>query len=239
MTEADQKKLNQASVVAFVHAKGESERLPGKNLRILGDRPLVCYAIRNALAARLVDAVVIDSDSDEILRVGADAGAIPIERPSYLAAKHITGHDLANYQAGLVPHAYLILQVVPTSPFILPATIDAVVNLINAKQLDSVMGCRRNALYEWVHCRPAYEQDGAIPNSQELPERVVETTGLYAVRQLFAATKQRRTNVENCLPIWLSPMEAIDIDYEEDFEFAEIVWRGMQNREIGGNRGLE
>lgn len=54
-----------SEIIAFVHAKGSSERVPNKNLRLLGDLPLFCHAIAIAIAATRVTRVVIDSDSDD------------------------------------------------------------------------------------------------------------------------------------------------------------------------------
>ncbi len=214
-----------AKVVAFVHAKGQSERLPGKNLRILGDRPLICHAIANALAAELVDAVVIDSDSDEILRVGEEAGAIPLKRPAELATNKTTGDDLAHWQASNVPDAEIVVQVVPTCPFISPGSIDrAIADLV---EQDSVVGMREERLYRWKGGRAAYG-DLRLPNSYELPPTIFETTGLYVVRREYAFRRRRRINMESRTAIWLSKIEAVDINTEEDFQFAEIVWRGMQ-----------
>ena len=78
-------------VVAFVHAKGQSTRVPGKNMRTLGDAPMFCHAIRNALACKLIDLVVIDSENDEILETGARYGATPLKRPAELASNAATG----------------------------------------------------------------------------------------------------------------------------------------------------
>jgi len=69
-------------VVAFVHAKGSSERVPNKNQQILGDRPLFCHAIKIALSCKDIDTVVIDSENDQILSVGQAHGAIPLKRHS-------------------------------------------------------------------------------------------------------------------------------------------------------------
>ena len=78
-------------VIAFVHAKAQSTRLPGKNLRVLGDRPLFCHALDSALQSKRVSAVVIDSDSEEILSIGRRRGAIPLRRPAELATNSATG----------------------------------------------------------------------------------------------------------------------------------------------------
>lgn len=217
-------------VVAFVHAKATSERVPGKNLRILGDRPLICHAIANALAAKLVDAVVIDSEDDEILRVGKEAGAIPLKRPAELASDETTGHNLAHWQASNAPDASVILQVVPTSPFLFPSSIDRAAYAITEQDWVSAAGCRIESQYAWAPRGGSYETDGKLPNSQEIVRTIIETTGLYAFRRNYAAIAKRRLAPLSCLPLELSRVEAIDINTEEDFEFAEIVWSGLRAR---------
>ncbi len=215
-------------VVAFVHAKGTSERLPGKNLQVLGDRPLVCHAIANALAAEMVDAVVIDSDSDEILCVGEEAGAVPLKRKPSLAGNAATGDDLARWQAENLPSpTYVMLQVVPTSPFVSPRSIDRAIHMLNEYRLDSVVGVRSEVFYKWRKNKPDYIVDDRIPNTQDMAETTYETTGLYAVRCSYATVRRRRINPDSCRLLELSKIEAIDINTLEDFAFAEIVWKGM------------
>jgi CMP-N-acetylneuraminic acid synthetase len=216
----------ECKVVAFVHAKGTSERVPGKNLRILGDRPLICHAIANALAAKLVDAVVIDSEDDEILRVGKEAGAIPLKRPDELASNETTGDDLAGWQADNAPSAILIAQVVPTSPFILPKSIDKAVYACSGRTETSAIGMARDKLYRWRKYGPVESTEVKIVNSQYLTPTRWETTGLYVVSRSWAASNRSRTEWGSVKQVWLNKVEAIDINTEEDFEFAEIVWRG-------------
>ncbi len=219
-------------VVAFVHAKGTSTRVPGKNLRMLGDRPLFCHAIAIARAARRVDEVVVDSDSDEILTVGALHGARPLRRPAELASNAATGDDLAYWQARNAPGAEIVLQVVPTAPFLRPESVDRAVDLLRERGVDSVAGCRRAPLYLWRDGRPAYHRaDGSIPNSFELEPLTWETTGLYANRAAAVLRLRRRLNPESCLPLPLAPIEAVDIDTPEDFALAEALWRGLHDVE--------
>lgn len=216
-------------VVAFVHAKGHSERLPGKNLRILGDKPLVCHAIANALACKTVDTVVIDSDEDEILRVGRKAGAVPWKRPPGLATDETTGDDLAWWQSMICPNADFLVQVVPTCPFTSPANIDKAVAALRGTISASAVGVRCASLYQHIEGRPAYRTaDGRTPNSQQMNPVVWETTGLYAVSQWYAFTRRRRI-ADDIRYIKQSPIEAIDINTPEDWEFAEIAWRGLRS----------
>ena len=122
-------------VVAFVHAKGSSERVPGKNLRVLGDRPLFCHAIAIARAASLVDEVVIDSDHDGILSLGEAHGATALRRPARLASNSTTGDELAHWQACARPGAEIVLQVIPTAPFLAPASVDRAIAMLDADRI--------------------------------------------------------------------------------------------------------
>ena len=50
-------------VVAAVFARGGSKGVPGKNIRPLGGKPLIAFAIETALASALVDRVIVSTDS--------------------------------------------------------------------------------------------------------------------------------------------------------------------------------
>lgn len=218
-------------IVAFVHARLGSERLPNKNLRILGDKPLLCHAIINALKSKKVQKVVIDSESDKILQIGMEYGAVPLKRSSELATNQATGDDLAFWQANSSPDSEIILQVVPTSPFLLPTSIDRAIDLIYEKNVDSVVGVFSDVFYDWKDGKPNYFMpDGRIPNSFEKVPIIYETTGLYVNRTKFVLTKKKRINIFSCLPNYLSKIESVDINTPEDFEFAETIWQGSQMR---------
>jgi CMP-N-acetylneuraminic acid synthetase len=217
-----------ARVVAFVHAKGTSERVPSKNLRVLGDRPLFCHAIANARAARRVEEVVIDSDSDEILALGQAHGAHPLKRPAELATNASSGDALAYWQASSRPDSRIVLQVIPTAPFLKPESIDRAIELVETGDIESVAGVFADVLYTWREGRPDYyRNDGTLPNSSELVPTLFETTGLYANRTATVLATRRRMNPNRVVPLLLSRLEAVDINTPEDFAFAELLWRGL------------
>ncbi|MGI9416223.1 MAG: cytidylyltransferase domain-containing protein, partial [Geminicoccaceae bacterium] len=174
-------------VVAFVHAKGQSTRVPGKNMRRLGDAPMFCHAIRNALACELIDLVVIDSENDEILAMGERYGAVPLKRPAELASNAASGDDLMYWQASNYKSSRLVMQAVPTAPFIRPETYASAIRAIDEQDVDSVCAVGKEAFYPWKEGRPAYfRADGTIPNSFELEPLIFETTGLYVTRTAHA-----------------------------------------------------
>ena len=215
-------------IIAFVHAKGNSMRLPGKNMRKLGGLPLFCHATFNAHKTISIKKAVIDSDSDEILKIGERCGAVPLKRPSHLANNDTDGNALAYWAAINYPDSKIIVQISPTAPFLHPSSIDDAISLLLEKGVDSVAGVFKDVFYEWVNGKPAYFVNGKIPNSFNKNYVIYETMGLCVVRTEFVLTHHKRLNANSCLPYFLSRLESIDINTIEDFRFAEIVWRGMR-----------
>ena len=213
-------------IVAFVHAKGTSERVPSKNLKLLNGKPLFYYAVNNALNAKMVDEVVIDSDSDEILELGKSYGATILKRPHELATNLATGDDLAYWQASNRPESDVVLQVIPTAPFLKPESIDNAIKLLLDKNVDSVAGVAKESFYLWKNNKPAYYVNGKIPNSKDLEPLIYETTGLYVNKTCAVLKTKKRLNPESCLPYFLSKIESVDINTPEDFEFAEFLGLG-------------
>ena len=56
---------------------------------------------------------------------------------------------------------------------------------------------------------------------------VYETTGIYVNYTRAVLKTKKRLNPDNCLPCILNKIETVDINIMEDFEFAEIVWKGI------------
>jgi len=215
-------------IIAFIHAKEHSDRLRNKNIKILGDKPLFCHALLNAKNANLVDRVVVDSDSDEILNIAIEHGVEAFKRPSAFATNKTTGDDLAYYEA-IRYESDIMLQVVPTSPFITSQTIDIAIDLLlQCKEFNTVVGVRKEKLYKWENSKPIYGDK--IPNSFDLADTIFETTGLYVNRTDSVLKLKKRIDVESSYLLKLSKIEAIDINTQEDFNFAQTIWNGLNKK---------
>lgn len=64
-------KSRKPNIIAVIPARGGSKGIPRKNMRLMGGKPLISYAIENALSSEFVDDVVVSSDSEEILAYAA------------------------------------------------------------------------------------------------------------------------------------------------------------------------
>ena len=68
--------------LCVISARGGSLGLPGKNIRLLLDKPLIVWSIEQALATPGIDRVVVSTDSKKIAAIARGAGAeTPFLRP--------------------------------------------------------------------------------------------------------------------------------------------------------------
>lgn len=82
---------NKVYRVAIIPARGGSQRIPRKNIRLLNNKPLIAYSIETALASGLFDRVIVSTDDEEVAIVAKSFGAdVPFLRPIDLS-DHITG----------------------------------------------------------------------------------------------------------------------------------------------------
>ena len=76
---------NPGRIVAHLPARGGSERVPAKNLRLLAGEPMLAYTVKAALASRALDEVYVNTESDEIAALAEHLGARVYRRRPELA----------------------------------------------------------------------------------------------------------------------------------------------------------
>jgi pseudaminic acid cytidylyltransferase len=92
------------SAVAIIPARGGSQRIPRKNLKLFNGEPMIVGSIRKALASGLFERVVVSTDDDEIAEVARAHGAdVPFMRPVDLA-------DAYTGTAAVIQHAIRALD---------------------------------------------------------------------------------------------------------------------------------
>jgi regulator of RNase E activity RraA/CMP-N-acetylneuraminic acid synthetase len=221
--------LLKPKVVAFVPAKGSSERIENKNAKLLDGRPLVIHTLDKLLKCRHVDEVYLDTESDDIAKLARHLPVNIMKRSRFLASNGTDGHALFMNEVHHVD-ADIYVQALCTAPFVRPETIDRAIDLLMSDaRYDSVALVRKEKQYLWTDGQPAYGL-GRIPNSVELPPTVIEAMSLYVVRRDAAlATGRRFGNRVHLLET--SPIESIDVNTPGDFELAEYIASGQRERE--------
>ena len=62
-------------IIAFIPARSGSKSIPDKNIKTLGDKPLLAWTIETALKSGL-QRVIVSSDSEEYLKIAKEYGEI-------------------------------------------------------------------------------------------------------------------------------------------------------------------
>ena len=122
-------------VVAFVPIRLNSQRVEGKNLRLLGGEPLLCHILRTLLEVEAIDEVYVYC-SDPAVRPYLPDGVRFLRRSPRLDRNETLGREIYDaFTAEVVADVYLLAHA--TSPFIRPATIAAALHKVTDEGYDS------------------------------------------------------------------------------------------------------
>ena len=80
---------NRPKALTVIPARGGSKRVPRKNLRLLGGKPLVCYTIDAAVKSGCFNKIILSSNDDEVLSLGKEKGIEAERRPDELSGDHV------------------------------------------------------------------------------------------------------------------------------------------------------
>ena len=109
--------------IALIPARGGSKRIPRKNIKIFGGKPMIAWSIEAALQSACFDQVVVSTDDDEIAEVARQYGAqVPFMRPASLSDDHtgttaVVAHAI-NWFAAQGQSPELVCCVYATAPFV-------------------------------------------------------------------------------------------------------------------------
>ena len=130
-------------VIAVIHARGGSKRVPLKNIKLLAGRPLIAWCIEAALAAKCLDRIIVSTDHDGIAEAARRAGAeVPFRRPAPLsedvASELVTQHGVAFHEQDTGRTVDIAVTIQPTTPFLRAGDIDGcVAMLVDDPRVDS------------------------------------------------------------------------------------------------------
>jgi len=222
-------------ILAVIPARGGSKGLPGKNIRRLGDKPLIAWSIEAAQGSRYVDAVIVSTDSEGIASVARSwGGHVPFIRPAELATDNTKMVDVilhaVNSMQTFPPRFSLILTLQPTSPLRTSEDIDNAVELFFAKKAKAIVSvCEMEHHPWWSNVLPA---DGNMKdflpakirnlNRQALPTYYRLNGALYLADIGFI--EQTGSFITDDTFAYLMPQErSVDIDSLLDFRLAELL----------------
>ena len=222
-------------LLALIPARADSKRVPNKNIRELGGKPLITWTIDATRGIPEILDVLVSTDSPTIAKIAQDQGTmVPWLRPPELSTDTATSmavcmHAIDWYEKENGPVDGLIL-LQPTSPFRTNSTICRGIELFKGNPRQSVVSFS----YAKAHPLWCYHRDGnaMVPfvkdidrliRSQDLPEAYVIDGSLY-----IASPNYLRANgsfiSDDTVPLLNEyPEESLDIDTEWDWNIAQMI----------------
>src|SRR5690606_28291430 len=115
-------------IIALLPMKGNSERVPNKNIRDFNGIPLFCHVLRTLQDSQLVEQIIINTDSQRISEIALNSSdKVKIhERPEEICGDFVSMNDIIKYDLTHSEGQHY-LQTHSTNPLLRTSTIDKAV----------------------------------------------------------------------------------------------------------------
>lgn len=207
-------------IVGIMPIKLKNERCPGKNTRLLGDKPLLQHELCNLVDTGLCDSVnVYCSDESVIPFLPIDVTFI--KRPAFLDLPtsnftQIFEKFMAEKDADIYVYAHA------TAPFITVETMKQCIEAVKSGKYDSAFCAVKLQDYLWQDGEPMNFDASNLPRTQDLKPIYQETSGVYVFTKEVFQKYRRRVGKKPFIKE-VTFKEAVDIDNPEDFDLAEAL----------------
>lgn len=213
-------------IIAVMPIKLQNERLPGKNTKLLGEKPLLAYELDNLKETELLDSIYVFCSSEKVISFLPD-GVEFAKRPDYLDLPSSNFTQIFEefkrcYEADVYVYAHA------TAPFITVDTMKICIEAVKSGEYDSAFCAIKLQDYLWQNGEPLNFDAGYIPRTQDLAPIYQETSGIYVFTREVFETCHRRIGKKPLIKE-VSFREAVDIDEPEDFRLAEILLNNAES----------
>jgi CMP-N,N'-diacetyllegionaminic acid synthase len=227
--------------LGIIPARGGSKRVPRKNVRLLGGKPLVARSIETALASRRLARIVVSSDDDEVLEIARRyEPSLALRRPAELSgdtslAIEFVRHALATLEeAGEGPFDVVAI-IQPSSPLTGPEDVDGVLDLLAAGGAESAVSVvevehalhpAKLKIMQGDRLLPYLEEERLRMAAHELSRVFVRNCSVYASRR--AVHDAGKILGDDCRGYVMPRERSIDVNDELDWEFATFLCERMR-----------
>jgi len=221
------------NTLAIIVARGNSKRLPKKNLKKIGKYPLVYWACKAAKKSRIND-VVVSTEDKEIAKVAEKAGVKKLFwRPKKLTRDYtkdldIIFHALKNAEKKLKKKYDIVCYMQPTTPFLRSKDINKCLDKLINQKLSCVFTARLvkehpRLMWKFEKNKLKSVLQGRIKQSeqffQKLQKNYIPDGGIWCMR-VNAIIKQKSQYAYPISAVEVKKQYSIDIDHFEDLFLA-------------------
>lgn len=228
-------------ILGIIPARSGSKRLPNKNILPIAGKPLVQHTMEMAVKSTLLDFLVVNSDSDLVLKVAnLIEGIIPIRRPAELAKDTSPAIEYVEHSLNYMRQNYrlqfdVVVIIQATSPFTLTTDLDQTIQLLLDTKADSAVSvCAVDHMIhpfklkrmEGDHLIPFLEAEKGRMAAHELPKVFVRNGAVYV--STIETIQSKQIIGADCRGYLMPKSRSIDINDEIDFAFAQFLFQTSQ-----------
>lgn len=207
-------------IVAIMPIKLKNERCPGKNTRLLGNKPLLAHELDSLKETGLCDSINVYCSDDAVVPfLPGDVNFI--KRPEYLDLPTSNFNQIFdNFMDTIDADIYVYAHA--TAPFITVETMKQCIEAVKSGDYDSAFCASKIQTFLWKNGEPLNFDASNLPRTQDLEPIYQETSGVYVFTKEVYRKCGRRIGMKPFIKE-VSFKETIDIDNPEDFDLAEAL----------------
>lgn len=228
----------------FIPCRSGSERIPNKNTKNFAGVKggLLTIKLNTLLKVSCVDTIVVSTNDPKVIDIveSFNNNKIVIDkRPEHLSSSSTSTDAIIDYVPTIIKDEHILWTHV-TSPFISAFSFDKAINqYFKLEGYDSLMTVNKVQTFLWTKEKPI-NYDRSVekwPRTQTLPEFFEINSGFFInSRENYLKYKDR---IGEKPYLFLSKgYESIDIDWPEDFELAETIYKKITLNEQKGENHI-
>jgi|TARA_B100001971_G_C18116164_1_gene496922 N-acylneuraminate cytidylyltransferase len=220
--------------ICVIPARGESKRIPRKNIKDFNGKPMIQWSIEAADASNIFNNIFVSTDDDEIAEIAKSLGAeVPFIRPKELSDDYTNTTDVIAHATKWAMSesidASIVCCLYATSPFVLPADLEEAHKIITSENWQYVFSASEFS-------SPIFRSFEQIENggvkmfypqhfetrSQDLPQALYDA-GMFYMARAEAWLQGLKIFDDHSFPLRIPSWRVQDIDTPEDWDRAVLM----------------
>ena len=228
------------NILGIIPARGGSKGIPGKNIKVLGKKPLIAYTYDSVKNSKLLSSTILSSEDPKIISVAKSIGLeVPFIRPEKYAKDDTATLDVILHAIEFYKNQHINFDAVcilqPTTPFRETGLIDTAIKKFQKGNYDSLITVRKvpeefnpHWVFEQTNgsLQIATGEKDIISRRQELPPAYFRDGAIYLTKTEIL-TKKRTLYGENIGFIDTSESLYVNLDTMQDWQKAENILKQM------------
>jgi|TARA_B100000315_G_C14566877_1_gene583399 CMP-N-acetylneuraminic acid synthetase len=229
-------------VIAYIPARGGSKRIPNKNIKKLGGKPIIGHVIGNVRQLDFISEVYVSTDNKEIQEISESFGAKTFElRPDELSDDNSGFIDLIHKDIPRYVDAAggdsEILFVMATAALVPPSLLQDAYSAYLKELPEVLMGCVGYPVSPFLamvqkedgYWNPMFPEK-VLYNTQDLPKALVDSGLFYFFNQNTLKKYRSVKLVDRLYAYEVNHKYAVDVDTLQDWSVLEEKYEGLKNR---------